>query len=349
MFRQRNLAVRMAPRDGLQVLLRARVGLYEARGEFQLVVDHLEEAGEGELRRRFEALKLKLAAEGLFDAARKRALPRFPRRVGVVTSATGAALRDVLHVLAAPLPRRPGPPLPRARPGRGRRPRDRGDARARGPAGRGRRAAPGARRRIARGPLGLQRRGARARDRRARPAGHHRHRPRGRFHDRRFRRRREGADAVRGGRARRPGRGRVARSGRRDGDTAVVGRGARARPARRRDAGRRPSPGPAAPGPGRARAHAAARRAASPARSRAMRRESRSRGERLLRIAAELDAASPASRLAALRQRTTHAARPAGAVARVTASRSRAAACRPRCRRCMRRARWRRSGAATRS
>ena len=99
MFRQRNLAVRFAPRDGTQVLLRARVGLYEARGEFQLVADHLEEAGEGELRRRFEALKLKLAAEGLFDAARKRALPRFPRRIGIVTSATGAALRDVLHVL----------------------------------------------------------------------------------------------------------------------------------------------------------------------------------------------------------------------------------------------------------
>jgi exodeoxyribonuclease VII large subunit len=99
MFRQRNLAVRTPPRDGLQVLLRARVGLYEARGEFQLVVDHLEEAGEGELRRRFEALKQKLAAEGLFDAGRKRDLPRFPRRIGVVTSATGAALRDVLHVL----------------------------------------------------------------------------------------------------------------------------------------------------------------------------------------------------------------------------------------------------------
>jgi exodeoxyribonuclease VII large subunit len=99
MFRTRNLAVRIAPRDGMQVLLRARVGLYEARGEFQLVVDHLEEAGEGELRRRFEALKRKLSAEGLFDAGRKRPLPRFPRRVGIVTSATGAALRDVLHVL----------------------------------------------------------------------------------------------------------------------------------------------------------------------------------------------------------------------------------------------------------
>ncbi len=99
MFRQRNQLVRMTPRDGAQVLLRARVGLYEARGEFQLVVDHLEEAGEGELRRRFEALKNRLAAEGLFDAGRKRAPPGFPRRVGVVTSATGAALRDVLQVL----------------------------------------------------------------------------------------------------------------------------------------------------------------------------------------------------------------------------------------------------------
>jgi exodeoxyribonuclease VII large subunit len=104
MFRQRNLAVRVAPRDGLQVLLRARVGLYETRGEFQLVVDHLEEAGEGELRRRFEALKQRLAAEGLFDAARKRLPPRFPRRIGVVTSATGAAIADVLHVLARRCP-----------------------------------------------------------------------------------------------------------------------------------------------------------------------------------------------------------------------------------------------------
>ncbi len=99
MFRQRNLAVRFAPRDGMQVLLRARVGLYEARGEFQLVADHLEEAGEGELRRRFEALKQKLDSEGLFDADRKRAPPRFPRRIGIVTSPTGAALRDVLQVL----------------------------------------------------------------------------------------------------------------------------------------------------------------------------------------------------------------------------------------------------------
>ncbi|MEX2151060.1 MAG: exodeoxyribonuclease VII large subunit [Steroidobacteraceae bacterium] len=107
MFRQRNLACRAAPRDGLQVLLRARVGLYEARGDFQLVVDHLEQAGEGELRQRYEALKLRLAGEGLFDADRKRPPPRFPRRVGVVTSATAAALRDVLHVIRRRYPAMP--------------------------------------------------------------------------------------------------------------------------------------------------------------------------------------------------------------------------------------------------
>ena len=104
MFRQRNQALRFAPQDGMQALLRARVGLYEPRGEFQLIVDHLEEAGEGVLRRRFEALKLALAAEGLFDAARKRAPPRLPRRIGVVTSPSGAALRDVLQVLRRRFP-----------------------------------------------------------------------------------------------------------------------------------------------------------------------------------------------------------------------------------------------------
>jgi exodeoxyribonuclease VII large subunit len=104
MFRQRNLLVRATPRDGMQVLLRARVGLYEQRGDFQLIADHLEEAGEGELRRRFELLKQRLAAEGLFDAARKRPLPRLPRRIGVVTSPHGAALHDVLQVLRRRFP-----------------------------------------------------------------------------------------------------------------------------------------------------------------------------------------------------------------------------------------------------
>jgi len=104
MFRQRNLLARFPVRDGAQVLARGRVSLYEARGEFQVVVEHLEEAGEGLLRRRFEELKQKLGAEGLFDERHKQPLPRLPRRVGVVTSPTGAALRDILHVLARRFP-----------------------------------------------------------------------------------------------------------------------------------------------------------------------------------------------------------------------------------------------------
>jgi len=100
MFRQRNIAVGFAPRAGQLVLARGRVSVYEARGDYQLIVEHLEEAGVGALRRDFEKLKTKLAAEGLFALERKRALPAFPQRIGVVTSPTAAALRDILHVLA---------------------------------------------------------------------------------------------------------------------------------------------------------------------------------------------------------------------------------------------------------
>ena len=100
MWKTRSAGVRFKPRDGMQVLARARVGLYEPRGEFQLVVEHLEEAGLGALKREFEQLKAKLAGEGLFDADRKRPLPQIPRRIGVVTSPSGAAIRDILHVLA---------------------------------------------------------------------------------------------------------------------------------------------------------------------------------------------------------------------------------------------------------
>lgn len=99
MFRQRNLMSRFTPKDGMHVLTRGRVSLYEPRGDYQFIADHMEEAGEGLLRRRFELLKTKLAAEGLFDAARKRPLPRLPKRIGIVTSPTGAAVRDVLHIL----------------------------------------------------------------------------------------------------------------------------------------------------------------------------------------------------------------------------------------------------------
>lgn len=99
MFRGRNSLLRFQPRDGQQVLVRARVTLYVPRGGFQLVVEHMEEAGEGALRARFEALKAQLEAEGLFAAERKRALPAWPQRIGVITSPSGAAIRDILHVL----------------------------------------------------------------------------------------------------------------------------------------------------------------------------------------------------------------------------------------------------------
>jgi exodeoxyribonuclease VII large subunit len=100
MFRQRNMLCAFAPRDGQKVLVRARIGLYEPRGEYQLVVDHMEDSGQGALKRQFEELSAKLAAEGLFAPERKRALPMIPTRIGVITSPSGAAIRDILHVLA---------------------------------------------------------------------------------------------------------------------------------------------------------------------------------------------------------------------------------------------------------
>jgi len=104
MWRQRNTQVRFRPKDGMAVLVRARVGLYEPRGEYQLLIEHLEEAGEGALKREFEKLKARLAAEGLFAVERKRPLPAVPRRIGVVSSPTGAAIHDILRVLRARFP-----------------------------------------------------------------------------------------------------------------------------------------------------------------------------------------------------------------------------------------------------
>jgi len=104
LFKQKAMYLRFAPRDGALVLVRGRVTLYEARGEYQLVLEHMEEAGEGALRIAFEALKQALAAEGLFNADRKRALPRFIGRLAVITSPTGAAVRDVLSVLGRRFP-----------------------------------------------------------------------------------------------------------------------------------------------------------------------------------------------------------------------------------------------------
>ena len=104
LFKQKALYLRFVPRDGMQVLVRGRLTLYEARGDYQLVLEHMEQAGEGVLRQAFEALKAKLAAEGLFAAERKRPLPRFIGRLGLITSPSGAAVRDVLNVLGRRFP-----------------------------------------------------------------------------------------------------------------------------------------------------------------------------------------------------------------------------------------------------
>jgi exodeoxyribonuclease VII large subunit len=104
MFRQRNVLSRFTPREGQQVLARGRVSLYEPRGDYQLLIEHLEDAGVGALQRAFEELRARLAAEGLFAAERKRALPAAPARIGVITSPTGAAIRDILQVLAHRFP-----------------------------------------------------------------------------------------------------------------------------------------------------------------------------------------------------------------------------------------------------
>lgn len=104
MFRPKSQWLKFAPREGLRVLARGRLTLYEARGDYQLVLDHMEEAGEGALRRAFEELKARLQAEGLFDAERKKPLPAHVRRLAVITSSSGAAVRDVLSVLARRFP-----------------------------------------------------------------------------------------------------------------------------------------------------------------------------------------------------------------------------------------------------
>jgi exodeoxyribonuclease VII large subunit len=91
-------------KDGDQMLAFGRVSIYEARGDYQLIVEQLEPAGEGALRRQFELLKKKLADEGLFDATRKKSLPTLPGRIGVITSPSGAAIRDILSVLRRRFP-----------------------------------------------------------------------------------------------------------------------------------------------------------------------------------------------------------------------------------------------------
>ena len=107
LFRGKRQLLRFEPANGDRVLARVRIGFYEPRGEFQLIVEHMEPAGAGDAQRAFDALKRKLDAEGLFDAGRKRPLPAYPHRIGVITSPSGAAIRDVLHVLARRAPQIP--------------------------------------------------------------------------------------------------------------------------------------------------------------------------------------------------------------------------------------------------
>ena len=104
MFRPKSQWLKFVPREGLRVLVRGRLTLYEARGDYQLILDHMEEAGEGALRRAYDELKARLEAEGLFDPARKRPMPAHVRRLAIITSPSGAAVRDVLSVLARRFP-----------------------------------------------------------------------------------------------------------------------------------------------------------------------------------------------------------------------------------------------------
>ncbi|HRG50582.1 MAG TPA: exodeoxyribonuclease VII large subunit, partial [Pseudomonadales bacterium] len=104
MFRGHNALLRFKPEHGMQVIARGRVSLYEGRGDYQLIVENLQVAGAGNLQVAFEQLKNKLAAEGLFDEDFKQALPDMPRHVGIITSPTGAAVRDIVSVFKRRFP-----------------------------------------------------------------------------------------------------------------------------------------------------------------------------------------------------------------------------------------------------
>ncbi|MGI9219891.1 MAG: exodeoxyribonuclease VII large subunit [Woeseiaceae bacterium] len=103
-FRQRQRGPVLNFKDGDQVLAYGRVSLYEARGDYQLIVEQVEFAGEGALKRQFEVLKKKLSAEGLFDEDRKQPIPELPTRIGVITSPSGAAIRDIISILRRRFP-----------------------------------------------------------------------------------------------------------------------------------------------------------------------------------------------------------------------------------------------------
>lgn len=104
MFKPQNSRLTFRPKDGMHIFAKARVSLYEGRGDYQLLVEFLEDAGIGKLQKEFEALKKRLLEAGLFEASKKKALPVMPMCIGIVTSATGAAVRDILHVLKRRFP-----------------------------------------------------------------------------------------------------------------------------------------------------------------------------------------------------------------------------------------------------
>src|SRR5271154_83335 len=103
-FRQSLRYLKCKPQDGMAVLARGRIDVYEARGEYQLLVEAIEPQGHGALQFAFEQLKKKLAAEGLFDPARKRPIPKLPQRIGIVTSPAGAVVRDITEILSRRFP-----------------------------------------------------------------------------------------------------------------------------------------------------------------------------------------------------------------------------------------------------
>lgn len=104
MFRNRNMSARFRPRDGMQVTVRGKLSIYEGRGDYQLIAESIEEAGDGALRRRFEMLKQRLSEEGLFRDDMKKPLPEHTRHIGVITSPTGAVIRDIVSVLQRRFP-----------------------------------------------------------------------------------------------------------------------------------------------------------------------------------------------------------------------------------------------------
>lgn len=103
-FRNANRSLGFIPQDGQQLLVRGKISIYEARGDYQLIVEHMEPAGEGELRRAYEALRRKLEEQGLFDPEHKREIPWLPDRIGVITSPSGAAVHDILNIHARRFP-----------------------------------------------------------------------------------------------------------------------------------------------------------------------------------------------------------------------------------------------------